>query len=765
MTQRRFGPTQGAGTAVIELEGDKPIQPGALGFTGYAGILEKGDPGELITCLTKREFERKCGGYIEDSQLPDACFDNYDLAAGAGGILLVRVTDGNEVQAEAPLYVRRLARAAIGTIKAKNGGRWGGKAAQQTAEMPNGGAVDLTATTLDTEVAMVVDEWKGGYIELAEVPNTQYAIIGNDALGVISVDADQDLLGDWTAGGASDERYYMVRENAGKALSFEIRDGIESPDTEFGLYVYVDGDLTISWENLSLDTASARYWKGIINDDDSNQEVEVTDTWTGARTADVRPANHYGEIETVTATLLTAIIGDIVINSPVAGGDPTFALGITTDEMVEDVITCTFTDPTTFDVVSAKWGALATGEVLGVEVTSTHKWTPPFTLTAGGTPLAATDTVVISYKPLVPDQLIGGLVYPDKPNAKREFYRIADNDHKTITAAPGSDLTASGAPGDEFLVVAPQELAGGIDGNASIADASYEDQAWDVSSSPFNQIRDKNLGLVKFATPGVTSTAVQKAGVAYAAAKGHQYRYEVPDNITSESSVDAYINDTLGRNDFAVVCFPSYGYVPDPEDTAGEGKLKLTTLTGQIHGREARMAVDWNGYHKAEAGIDAVLSRVLKLPTGETALNEEYLNPLGINIIKKKKGNFVIWGDRTLWTDPNWKWKHQRELMSYYEQVLIEAFDWIIFAINDPIEEKRALSAMFSFFYPEWTKRALRGDTFQDAAKIKIDGENNTDVTRAAGDMYADVSLRLADTVERFIIRIGKQGVFEDVAV
>jgi hypothetical protein len=101
--------------------------------------------------------------------------------------------------------------------------------------------------------------------------------------------------------------------------------------------------------------------------------------------------------------------------------------------------------------------------------------------------------------------------------------------------------------------------------------------------------------------------------------------------------------------------------------------------------------------------------------------------------------------------------------MSHYEHVLQENFDWIVFAINDITTEKMALTSLKSYFQPEFTKRALRGKTFEEAAIFKIDAENNTDATRAAGDMYADVSLRLADTVERFIIRIGKQGVFESV--
>ena len=263
-------------------------------------------------------------------------------------------------------------------------------------------------------------------------------------------------------------------------------------------------------------------------------------------------------------------------------------------------------------------------------------------------------------------------------------------------------------------------------------------------------------------TPNTTSTAVQKAGVAYAAAKNQQYRYEIPANILTDEGAITHVNDVLGRSIYAVVSFPSFGFVSDPEATEA-GKLKLVTMTGAIHGREARTAVNFAGYHKAAAGVDAKLPQILKTTVGDRLFDEESLNPVGISVIKKVTGNFVIWGDRTLFDDPEWKFKHQREQMSFYENVLRESFDFIVFAINDPVTEKIAIASLNSFFLPEFTKRALRGESFEEAAIIKIDGENNTDATRAAGDLFADISLQLADTVERFIIRIGKQGIFDAV--
>lgn len=895
MATRRFGPTRGAGVAIIEQSGDEPIAPGALGFGGYGGSLERGAVGELITLLNKADFERQCGGRIDDGELPGAALDYFKLANGAGGLVLVRVTDGNELQSSFALYTRQLPRTQLGTIKAHNGGRWGGKSQEKTAETATDVATDIAETTITTGLTTKTDEFKGGTVELAGVPNRAYTITGNDDAGVITVEADDTMNADLTGGlDPTNNRFYLILANGSKEITVVVGDGVENPTTEFQLRVFVDGDIVRDYENLHTDPTSTRYWVSVINDDSANFYVVAEDLFTGGHVASARPANLYGEFTGLTATILTATIHEFAISS-VPGGDPTAALGTTSDDHLRQTITLTMTAATTFTAVSDRFGDLGTAGsgALGVEYVPNNKWTPPFTITAGATALAAADVLTIAYKPFVADELIDGLLYPDPDTDRRLFYRIIDNDHKTITVAAGSDMAtdvtvttgvaatgsvtllakvdhvdaetvvvpdgvhpavtfhidvtgtyvpgggydstnvqvdistattandvavifkaavdattgplfeitagtvvggltpltntiANGALGnvaitetiadgaevmvgmssgisatvDEWRVQAALPLEGGRDGVADLADADFLSQAWDTSSSPFKRVFGKNLGLVKYATPGVTATAVQKAGIAYAAAENHQYRVEIPSNVVTETAADAYVNDTIGRSDYAVVSLPSRGSIADP---AGGTRLKEVTLTGQIHGREARIAVDFDGYHKAQAGIDAILPDVLDIPTGDAILDEEFLNPKGINVIKKAKGNYILWGDRTLWLSTEWKWKHQREQMSYYEHVLQEAFDFIIFAINDPDNDAAALTSLQSFFIPEWVKRALRGDTFEEAAVLKVDAENNTDATRGAGDQFADVSLQLADTVERFNIRISKQGIFESV--
>ena len=337
------------------------------------------------------------------------------------------------------------------------------------------------------------------------------------------------------------------------------------------------------------------------------------------------------------------------------------------------------------------------------------------------------------------------------------FVIVDPNDPNSELNLAGLD-GAVGTPGAEWRVQAGKELRDGYDGQDP-GDTEYLAAAATPSTSLLTRFFGQNKGLVKIATPGYNSTVVQKAYLALAEAFSYQYRIEVPSGTTDDSVAVAYVNDTIGRNDFGKVHFPSYGYVPNPR---GEGVV-LRTLTGQFHGREALVAANYEGYHKVAGGVDVTLPGIVRLPTGDRVLNEEILNPQGINVVKKLRGNFVMWGARTIALDPAWRWAQQRETLSHYERQILENFDWIIFAINDPIEQQSLITAFRAFFLPEWRKRALRGDSFEQAVSIKIDSEINTDATRAAGDLNAELKLRLADTVERFKVRISKAGIFEDL--
>ncbi len=253
---------------------------------------------------------------------------------------------------------------------------------------------------------------------------------------------------------------------------------------------------------------------------------------------------------------------------------------------------------------------------------------------------------------------------------------------------------------------------------------------------------------------------MQKAGLACAEALNYGYRVEIPANVVTEQAAETYINSTIGRSDFGKVHFPSYAYVTNP---LGAG-LILQTMVGAFLGREALMAKNFQGYHKAAGGIDVTLPNVVKLPTEERVLDEEFLNPQGINVIKFRRGTCIMWGGRSISVDSAFKFATHREQLSHYENIFRESFDYIIHAINTPSLRPPLIVAFREFFRPEFGRNAIRGRDLEDAVLIKVDDEINPPGAIATGDLFAQVKPRLADMVERFTIRISKAGIFEDLS-
>jgi len=770
---RRFGPNLGAGTVVIEQDAERLLNAAPLGVVGYVGILEKGSTDKLISCSTKSQLIQLTGGRIGASMCPEAAQDFFDHSGGTGEVHLIRITDGTERKSSLKLYSRQEPRQHVITVQAENGGAWAGS--EKALLGKEFGPTDIPSeTTFDTGATMLLNEWAGATLKLAEITDKSYEVVSNTTAGVVTLKADATLETDYGAG--TEEGWALIRShNPEKTLAIAIGDGEMDPAGEFSLDIHEGGLLVKRYSDLSMDPAAARYFLNIINDDMSNRLIRVTDENAGGSTGpEKRPANLYLNTAAVTATTITA---DVMQLRPTVGDwNPTVAQGTvpSTCRFAETLRIKVLSGDTTYDLYSMKLlnptgGAVGTklntaALTLGTAVdpaanfdADLSEFIPPFTVTQGTTVAAENDEAVIEFTPMPINSLRGFVITPDKDGKPQERYRIASNTLTTITIGSG-DLSVNGDVGKNFMIEAAQWLGEGYDGVDGVGDAHYTD-ALDPDGTLFNALKGRNKGLVKLAVPGITSTTVQQALVNLAEVKNWQARCEIPSTLDSASDAVDYVLGTLGRNNYAVVAFPSYGTVSDKDKP---GQTKLLTLSGAIMGREAAIANNYEGYHKAAAGVDATLFRVLALPAER--LDEEQLNPTGIQVIKFMSGNAVIWGDRTLSTDPAWRWKHQRELMSHYENRLLEGFDYIIFAINDRRAQKQLLTTLKAFFIPEWRKGAIRGNTFEQAASIKVDDEINTDLTRAEGELYAEIGLRLADTIERFIIRVGKQGLFESTS-
>jgi hypothetical protein len=803
MAQRRIGPTLGAGVVVLERDSARLIDPAPLGVTVYVTPTAKGSITKLNSSYSKREFYRKLGNRIGGFDGPDCGYDFWDHSVGKGELHVVRVAASGQLRsAIVDVWSRELTTNVDGfastdgkarpvlRVTAASGGRWAGRRRAIHREVTVIGNIGVTTVT--TGLTMLQDEWVGGVVALDGVSTKTYTITGNTTAGVVSVSSDSNMTSD--IGGGTDKGYTLIMntevgpDGNNRTLGVLISDGETNPATEFGLSVFVDEALVKRWANLSMDPASKNYFVRIINDDQSNYDITVTDLLSPANPVptDRRPANAQGVITAISATTLT--IKPFQVRRLVGASNPTFALVGDTDLMkypdtIEFICTSVSLGNATFTATSNRLNGAVS--IIAAPVTSTNTAAtvftftstdpnlPNFTMTCGSTIFTATDKFQLDYMPLEPNALVNGNLCPDFVNKPAARFRITGNTHNVITVQTG-DLTTdgAGAVGDRWMAFWPMRnnwtdtlttltAANGYDALAALSDNDYLTTALNPLASPARRLLVENKGLVKVACPDHPTTAVTKQLLAFAEALNWQGRIEIPDTVLAESDAVDYINNTIGRSDFGVVTWPSYGDVLDPEKS---GQLKRTPLTGMINGREALVANQFQGYHKAAAGLDVVLPKVVQLPTGDLIFNEEITNPQGVNVVKRVKGNMILWGDRTICLDPTWKFKHQREQMSHYENRLREGFDYIIFSINNKRTWAQLLVTLKAFFLPEFAKGALSGDKPDQAFAIKIDAENNTPLDAANGDLNCDITLKLADTVERFNISIGKAGIFDSVS-
>ena len=337
---RRFGPVRGAGVAVVEKSGSPSIEAAALGVVSVVAQFERGpinkaDAPALSICTTRGAFDRKMGGRLPGTTGPDVAQDFWDHGEGAGALIAVRVTDGNEITPYVDLYSRgwgtdysasvqdtggqSQTKAAVLRVHAANAGRWAGAGRLLVGSIDDA-TLEETSVQVDGET-FVADEWVGATLSLPAIPWRTYEVVANETNGTIHVRADSTLKTDF--GSSTDKVAALILDNdtrksgARRGLGVRVRDAEVDAGVNFGLEVYLDGELVKVYPSLSMDPASPYYVVPMVNDDKGNDWIRV-ESLIPAGTAivpDHRPANYYGRPRSVEARRVTFNTAQVVANS------------------------------------------------------------------------------------------------------------------------------------------------------------------------------------------------------------------------------------------------------------------------------------------------------------------------------------------------------------------------------------------------------------------------------------------------------------------
>jgi hypothetical protein len=222
-----------------------------------------------------------------------------------------------------------------------------------------------------------------------------------------------------------------------------------------------------------------------------------------------------------------------------------------------------------------------------------------------------------------------------------------------------------------------------------------------------------------------------------------------------------------------------------PDGLQPEGVLSLTPLWATPAARYAAMYYPWLKVADAlsqtgdsrripasghAAGIYASIDRssgVQRPPANQAMefvddvaedisnLQQEPLNDSGINVIRAFPGRGIrMWGARSLWNTPPWRFIHVRRLMSMIEDSVEKSTQWTVFEPNDQNLRRTVTHSLEVFLEAIWSTGGLKGATTAESYFVKCDDTNNPQSSVDAGQLVCQVGVAVAAPMEFLVFDI-----------
>ncbi|MEU4447584.1 phage tail sheath subtilisin-like domain-containing protein [Actinosynnema sp. NPDC050801] len=128
---------------------------------------------------------------------------------------------------------------------------------------------------------------------------------------------------------------------------------------------------------------------------------------------------------------------------------------------------------------------------------------------------------------------------------------------------------------------------------------------------------------------------------------------------------------------------------------------------------------------------------------------QELLHPLSVNALVRAPGGPVVWGARTLSSDPKWRYLRSRRLMNFLVRNIRAGVAWVVFGqAHDREVWRRVRRELEEFLSMVWRSGALFGDDPDEAFYVKCDQETNPSESVDANLVVADCGVAGHDGVE-----------------
>jgi hypothetical protein len=175
----------------------------------------------------------------------------------------------------------------------------------------------------------------------------------------------------------------------------------------------------------------------------------------------------------------------------------------------------------------------------------------------------------------------------------------------------------------------------------------------------------------------------------------------------------------------------------------------IAGLYGRTDGRR--------GVWKAPAGVDVRVGGALGLDYDVLAVEQDRLNPLGINALRRIPGaGLVIWGSRTREPATQWRYIPVRRTAMFLRKSIYNGIQWAVFEPNDHRLWASLRATIGAFMETQFRNGAFFGTTSREAYFVKCDEETTTDADRTAGVVNILVGFAPLRPAEFVIVRLSQ---------
>ena len=506
----------------------------------------------------------------------------------------------------------------------------------------------------------------------------------------------------------------------GNALALIVESGTNNEDNEFNLGVYIEEDgaftLVEGYEDLSMvpdtpnyvetRTAASAYIVVTVNDANSNVAAgtsrgrDVPSPLGGTGRTRLRinvDGDGYQEIDLATATGPPNLDTDAniaaAIQELVRALEPQRQ---STDDLAFDNFTCTV-DGDGFLLLSS--GVASFVSSVNVAAASDSETDATGLLNLG--PLnGGTET-------------LGAAITRPANTPADSYYLVGDHN------AGASDEVDS--------------VTLGSDGDPVMNDQPYKD-----AFSALDTVDDVSL----LAVPGIGSHELVSYGMNYCeTTRPLSDCFFIGDMALDDDTIDEakeFRGFITPKNSYGAVYLP-WLKVSDP--TGASDEPILVPPSGFVAGMYAKTDAR-RGVWKAPAGTSAALAGAVGLATHFTDVQQGNLNPVNINVIRQfDAAGIVLWGARTITSDPEWKYVPVRRMAIMLRKSIYDGIQWSVFEPNDePLWAQLRLN-IGTFMNNLFRQGAFQGATPSEAYFVKCDSETTT---------QADIDLGIVNVLVGF---------------